>query len=260
MVSADPAYLPLSNGNPSRRSSHEEDCDPVLESKPSLLERSVSWYQITVIFAIAFVFGAMSSKLVTFAASFVSSGNENKLKELVDLPIETVYFRMNESFMQDTSEDSDRLWQSLIPGLGDANGKVAVDYPERYGLQPGIPSGPHTQNYCVSMFHSLHCLITIRDIFYGLLQGRYNASDYGRHDENGHFTELTVRIKGHTSHCFDYIRQEIQCCGDMTLEGPPRSETGFLGQGQEGTPHLACKSFSAAVEFMKAHQPAERFT
>ena len=34
------------------------------------------------------------------------------------VPTETVYFRMNQSFMQATSEDSDRLWQSLIPGLG----------------------------------------------------------------------------------------------------------------------------------------------
>jgi hypothetical protein len=92
----------------------------------------------------------------------------------------------------------------------------------------------------------VNCLlqITIRDIFYGLLQGRYNASDYERHDERGHLTDLTVRIKGHTSHCFDYLRQEIQCCGDMTLEGPPAgTQTGFLGQGQEGTAHFACKSF-----------------
>ena len=147
MFSADPAYVSLSNGNRSCRSSHEQDRHPAFEGKPLLPERLILWHQVTVVFAIAFIFGAMSSKLITFAARSFSSENENKLKQLVDcmlavfprcenhngwvhadmlVPTETVYFRMNQSFMQATSDDSDRFWQSLIPGLG---GRTSVDSP-----------------------------------------------------------------------------------------------------------------------------------
>jgi len=79
-------------------------------------------------------------------------------------------------------------------------------------------------------------------MLFGLLQGKYNVSDYEREDENGDQTYLTERVKGHTTHCLDYIRQEIQCCGDMTPEPPPSGlEATILGTG--GTPHLNCKSY-----------------
>lgn len=135
MFSAVPAYVPLSNGNLSRRSNHEKDRHPALEGKPLLSERLIPWYQITIVFAIASILEAMSSNLATSAAPFFSSGNGNGclyvgyfflLMEVMMkwihanmlVPTETVYFRMNQSFMQATSKDSDRLWQSLIPGLG----------------------------------------------------------------------------------------------------------------------------------------------
>ena len=100
----------------------------------------------------------------------------------------------------------------------------------------------------------------VRDTLFGLLQGKLNASEYEREDENGRPTDLTVRIKGHTTHCLDYIRQEIQCCGDMTPEPPPRGlKDTILGTG--GTPHLNCKSYVGQTSwyfytFSRIHESA----
>jgi len=57
--------------------------------------------------------------------------------------------------------------------------------------------------------------IMIRDIYYGLLQGRYNVSDFGL---NG-ATEVPFEIK-HAKHCFDYLQQSIRCAGLMQIELP----------------------------------------
>ena len=78
-----------------------------------------------------------------------------------------------------------------------------------------------------------------------MLLGKYNASDYRRPDSSGGLSELTLRVDGHTNHCFDYIRQGIQCAGDMTLEGPNRGiNSGIIG---DRTAHHSCRSWVSLI-------------
>lgn len=88
--------------------------------------------------------------------------------------------------------------------------------------------------------------IMIREIYYGLLLGDYNATQYvsmtDGHRVNGHEHEHDksdwwFKIE-HTKHCFDYLQQSIRCAGLMQIElphGPDRNV--FDGYG---SPHT-CK-------------------
>lgn len=46
----------------------------------------------------------------------------------------------------------------------DLHGKVVIENPESYDIEPGNQSGPDTQDYGVSMFHQLHCLVWFTEI------------------------------------------------------------------------------------------------
>jgi hypothetical protein len=75
-----------------------------------------------------------------------------------------------------------------------------------------------------------------------LLSGEYNVSDYHREDhESGLDTILTVLVDKHAGHCFDYLRQGIQCSGDMSLEHSRDDEK--PGVDGWGVKHSECKSW-----------------
>ncbi|TFK35073.1 hypothetical protein BDQ12DRAFT_635565 [Crucibulum laeve] len=60
-----------------------------------------------------------------------------------------------------------------------------------------VKMGPEGRGYAVSMFHQLHCLRLMRYA----LSGVYDAY-----------------ASGHMHHCLNYLRQEILCSPDLTLE------------------------------------------
>jgi hypothetical protein len=153
---------------------------------------------------------------------------------------------------------TESMRQAGLNTLTAMHGFVAIQHPERYSLPLGAP-GPdaYTQIYGVSMYHQFHCLVSrlliiifqlvefransmipqiaIREIFWGTLIGKFNVSDCA--DSN---SMLNLRINLHTDHCFDCLRQAIQCAGDTTLEGVngrvvPRSMDGMLCTRVAGT-------------------------
>ena len=78
--------------------------------------------------------------------------------------------------------------------------------------------------------------ISIREIFWGVLTGKYNATDFGDKE-----SDLFMRVDGHTGHCFDYLRQGIQCASDITFEGVVEgTEQAITGWNME---HKNCRSF-----------------
>lgn len=87
----------------------------------------------------------------------------------------------------------------------------------------------------------------IREIYYGVLLGDFNATEYqaelegaASHGDHEHAHDKAgkwFKIK-HTKHCFDYLQQSIRCAGLMQVElpqGPDRNI--FDGYG---SPHT-CK-------------------
>lgn len=86
----------------------------------------------------------------------------------------------------------------------------------------------------------------LRDIHFGLLQGKYNASDYDT--SSGSDTSF---IFEHTEHCFDFLQQSIRCAGLVQIELPRGSRKNvFDGYGSEHT----CKSWTAITQFMDKFQ------
>jgi len=78
-----------------------------------------------------------------------------------------------------------REWESLTPR---GNGWVV--------LEPG------PRSYAVTMYHQLHCLNAMR---YDLTQSKIGKAP------------TTAELR-HAHHCYNYIRQGLQCGLDLTLE------------------------------------------
>jgi hypothetical protein len=136
-------------------------------------------------------------------------------------------------------------------------GFVNVDDPDRYGLPPGMPYNGTTKVYGVSMFHQLHCLVR-PSVGLPLTSSPLSSTSISRHlfpqlSKPPNIPQRMIRNvfwasssqvsdheSEHVAHCFDYLRQGIQCGGDMSLEwanwgGPPRID-GW------GIKHRGCKS------------------
>jgi Mycotoxin biosynthesis protein UstYa len=57
----------------------------------------------------------------------------------------------------------------------------------------------------------------------------------------------------HAIHCFDYVRQGIQCAGDSTLEEGTLTESGELSRVVWGRPHL-CNNWDYIWKYAEEHQ------
>jgi len=59
--------------------------------------------------------------------------------------------------------------------------------------------------------------------------------------------------ESHLNHCFDYLRQTIQCGGDMAMEWPRTEPNGqrFAVDGW-GIPH-ECKNWGQITDYMAEH-------
>lgn len=90
----------------------------------------------------------------------------------------------------------------------------------------------------------------LRDIHFGLLQGKYNASDY----DSASGSEQSFVFE-HTEHCFDFLQQSIRCAGLVQIELPHGARNNvFDGYGSEHT----CKSWSEIEQFMQSYQAPNR--
>lgn len=106
--------------------------------------------------------------------------------------------------------------------------------------EPGETT-PWGQIYSVALFHQLHCLGAIRDHYWKLLDAILDD------DENLKDLAKTIESSHHINHCYDYIRQSLQCSGDMSLEWPRTEPDGqrFVVDGWN-IPHQ-CKSWVSCI-------------
>jgi hypothetical protein len=89
-------------------------------------------------------------------------------------------------------------------------------------------------------------------MLWGVVQGSIDANEllagYPENTTDPTF-EATTQGLWHISHCFDYLRQAIQCAGDMSLEWPIEVNGESLVVGWNN-PH-ECKSWEAAWEYIE---------
>ena len=95
--------------------------------------------------------------------------------------------------------------------------------------------------FITSIGHQFHCLRTISDAFYRL------ASTPAR--------EVSEQVLLHVPHCFAYLRQAIQCNGDMALEGSdPRFTDSPLGSNQGWDGLHVCKDYTQIKKHLESRK------
>ncbi|KAL3962929.1 hypothetical protein ACCO45_004452 [Purpureocillium lilacinum] len=136
------------------------------------------------------------------------------------------------------SDDAEAAWTDLIPSsrrcIG-GKGFVNVGNNSAIDPMPGLDDYYHEPKAMVSVFHQLHCLYMMRVGYYAALD---NSTDnvYARH----------------LGHCFDYLRQNIMCTADTTLEwlGKPPLDHGSSGYGFQHH----CRDYSAVFAWTEEHR------
>ncbi|KAH8798664.1 hypothetical protein F5884DRAFT_140348 [Xylogone sp. PMI_703] len=128
-------------------------------------------------------------------------------------------------------------WESLMPAGGgfvnilDLESFWLLESPktnEKLKLEPG--------EYCISVFHQLHCLASLR-VAFAKLEGSANDSFENKLSQSG------IDHLVHVNHCFDYLRQAIMCSGDISLESVRNgSVDGWNTKHQ-------CRDYEAIKEF-----------
>ncbi|KAH8603102.1 hypothetical protein B0O99DRAFT_20747 [Bisporella sp. PMI_857] len=146
----------------------------------------------------------------------------------------------SDKFVPNMSSDANRMevrknWDMLMP-LG--SGSVAIPEHKNYPLlghpieDDPVRGGPI---YEAAWTHALHCLYYSVDTYHQLVVSQKFGFDGERNDAHAE----------HVS-CFEYLRLQLLCMADMTLEGQP-SELGTTGQGQ---PHM-CRNREEAISWIE---------
>ena len=134
---------------------------------------------------------------------------------------------------QTTSPVSFIFSSALLEGLG----YVQVHNPENYNNLPTPLESYPPGTFTTSMTHQLHCLYAIVETFAGM---ESNNTDKIRGDGAWHL-----------SHCFEYLRQSIMCCGDTALEGQQTTfPEGIAGSDGWDAKHV-CKDYNQILAHLE---------
>ncbi|KAF3018840.1 hypothetical protein E8E14_006168 [Neopestalotiopsis sp. 37M] len=104
----------------------------------------------------------------------------------------------------------------------------------------------------IDVFHKIHCIVAIREEFANLAMDdvrpskRELASETQPASRDKRVVDLTLN-QSHLEHCFDFLRQDILCAADMTLE--PLAE-GYVETDGQGVEHQ-CKDWRVLLDLMK---------
>ncbi|KAF3015041.1 hypothetical protein E8E14_010274 [Neopestalotiopsis sp. 37M] len=114
------------------------------------------------------------------------------------------------------------------------DGIVAIDteWALVHGYAPSVqhPEDASKSIYQIDMFHSMHCIYRLRN----KLTSHAPLEEWPRDDE-------------HTLHCLDYMREQLLCNSDLTLEG-----TDDLLHFNKNSGHV-CRSSNAITAWAAAH-------
>jgi len=152
-----------------------------------------------------------------------------------DFPFKPVRFNANHTYSDPSTCKNSSVWLDLQPP---GDGLVLVPDAQKYSLLPGLPSKCGTELYGIAMFHQLHCLSRIRETYHELRQT--NVPKVHHHG---------LLQDDHLEHCFDYLRQSIQCSADMTLEHSVINKAGELDIDGWTVEHRQCRDYDAILNW-----------
>lgn len=143
-----------------------------------------------------------------------------------------------DKFIPNMTSNDDRMqirknWDMLMP-LG--SGSVSIpDWEQHPMLGKPITTDPLRSGpiFEASWTHALHCLYYTVDTYHQLVVNNKFGFDGERNDF-------------HAAHCFEYLRNQIMCMADMTLEGS-ESVLDATGNGQA---HM-CRNREEAIKWIE---------
>ncbi|CAG8960095.1 hypothetical protein HYFRA_00010573 [Hymenoscyphus fraxineus] len=146
-------------------------------------------------------------------------------------------------YIPNMDSDADRMeirknWDKLMPlGSGTVNIPEHLNYPK---IGKPINDDPtHTGPiYEAAWTHALHCLYYTLDSYHQLTVS--NGTKFGFDGKRNDY---------HAGHCFEYLRNQIMCMSDMTLEGSA-SALGATGDGQA---HM-CRDQEEAIRWIEGRR------
>ncbi|KAH6623943.1 hypothetical protein F5144DRAFT_584826 [Chaetomium tenue] len=247
----------------SKDESFEESSESLIEHDPRLKKRTnrtCNWSFLRIVLMVIAI-AVATIELIVFETIFVhfSSRDEppqllGELNKLVpDFPVRQVLFRKDSTATWDHKTEKSRNatrdnWLSYVPR---GNGFIAVNNTNSYNLpDPILFRGQNA--YSMAVFHQLHCLYTIMDMYTEMsITAGHRRRESGKHDHNHDHgnnshqdgNQGSTHRHNHVDHCFRYLRQSLLCCGDTALEGQDPN-TDALGTDGTGAVHV-CKDFDA---------------
>ncbi|KAK2785804.1 hypothetical protein FQN53_007385 [Emmonsiellopsis sp. PD_33] len=150
------------------------------------------------------------------------------------------------------SPETEQLWADTL-----MNGFVmsfVLDNPRDYDLGQGAPVGNGRERFGISMYHQLHCLASIRAAYF---HGNETHQHHGRDNDNPSMNAILklLRQDPHVEHCFDYLRQSIECSADLTVEWARVEEDGSRKDIDGwGVPHYQCKDLSVVEKYIRENK------
>ncbi|KAL9107091.1 MAG: hypothetical protein Q9227_007957 [Pyrenula ochraceoflavens] len=202
---------------------------------------------------------ASSSSASAFTTATESNKNEGQFGDPFPyIPWTTSTFANNETFSARPDPVTDLAWDQLLPpGRGFTYLPPPYSHSPSTLLSPPLPPGQPTvwgPIYSVTLFHQLHCLGELRQSYFLLLSAITSLSSDSPSTDK--LVEKAKKLDGphgaHVGHCFDYLRQGLQCNGDMTLEWPREEEDGRrIAVDGWGVGHL-CRDWDTIMEYMDA--------
>ncbi|KAH9203073.1 hypothetical protein DL95DRAFT_399693 [Leptodontidium sp. 2 PMI_412] len=161
------------------------------------------------------------------------------LRLVPSMPLEKIIFEEKKIYSSRPSPDSDKAWDELLPP---GRGYVFIKDGQSHGLKEPGEMTKNGEIYSVALFHQIHCLGMLRGNYWELLSRADKQDDL---ESLKNFAQHHMK-NNHANHCFDYLRQSLQCAADMSLEWP---EPGTKSTDGWGVPHL-CKSWDSVMGYM----------
>lgn len=119
-------------------------------------------------------------------------------------------------------------------------GYLEIKKPEDYdNLPEHLREFPKKFVVTSSVTHQLHCLYAIAEAYSAL---------------SSNSSRVPEETPWHLTHCFDYLRQSVMCCGDVALEGQQTTfPKGFDGSDGWDAKHV-CKDYSQVYDYLESNR------
>jgi hypothetical protein len=161
------------------------------------------------------------------------------------------------------------MWSKWLKNFDTHTIAIPTGTIQEFGYEPGLPDTDHSERFGISMFHQLHCLVRVLGTTSTLAYCRINELTRRIQATVREFAYLpdTLRMPNgqpldhdgvsfspfHMDHCFNYLRQAIECFADSTVEWAKIDDRGMRHGIQGWNIRYECRDRGALEAFAMEH-------